>query len=150
VRRSATAGDVAEIAAAGNALLGDVAATLALSGGSVERLSLQLRRVAERVVSPVTTMEPSGGQLGLFAAFLTELANGAQAEPAGKLLRTEFAGFLESPLLVEFAGAQRAPSPDAVADFLAKLAATVIGQSVGDCLRVRESSGDRERLLVGV
>jgi len=150
VRRSATAGDVAEVAAAGRALLGDVAATLALTGDSLERLSLQLHRVAERVVSPVTTMEPSGGQLGLFAAFLTELANGAQAGPAGRPLRTEFAGFLESHLLVEFAAAQRGTSPDAVADFIAKLAATVIGQSVGDSLRVYESSGDRERLLVGV
>jgi hypothetical protein len=150
VCRSATAGGVAEIAAAGVALLGDVAASLALSGESHERLSELLRRVVERVQIPLTTIEPSRGQLALLAGFLAEIANGAETGAVSAPLRWELAGHLARPLLVEFADAQRAPSPDAAADFFAKLAATVIGCSVGDRLRVDESSPDRERLLVGV
>jgi GT2 family glycosyltransferase len=151
VSRSATAAaDVAEIAAAGVALLGDVAASLALSGESDERLSQLFERIAERAVTPLTTMKPSRGQLGLLAEFLAEIANGAEAGAASAPLRWEFAAHLRRPLLVEFADAQRAPSPDAVADFVAKLAAIVIGHSVGDRLRIDESIPDRERLLVGV
>ena len=65
-------------------------------------------------------------------------------------LRKEFAGLLRWPYLVEFADAQRGASLEAAGDFLAKLAAGVIGRSVGDRLRVDASPGDRERLLVGV
>ena len=150
VRRSAAAGQVAEIAAAGLGLLGDVAAILALTGDSYTRLSLALERVAASVLGPVTTMEPSGGQLGLLAEFLAEIANGAQAGAVSSPLRAEFAGNLRWPYVVEFAEAQRGPSPEAVADFVAKLAATVVGYSVGDRLRIDVSPGDRERMLVGV
>jgi len=150
ISRSAAAGDVAAIAAAGVSLLGDVAASLALSGESHERLSLLLERVAERVETPLATIEPSRGQLAVLAEFLSEIANGATAGAVSAPLRTEFARHLSTPLLVEFAEAQRAPAPDAAADFVAKLAATVIGSSVADRLRVDESSFDRERLLVGV
>lgn len=150
VCRSSTAGDVAEIAAAGVALLGDAAASLALSGESHERLSQLLERVSERVQIPLTTMEPTRGQLALLAEFLGEIANGAEPGAVSAPLRWEFAGHLCRPLLVEFAAAHRAPSPDEAADFVAKLAAAVIGCAVGDRLRVHESTLDRERLLVGV
>jgi GT2 family glycosyltransferase len=150
VCRSSTAGEVAEIAAAGRALLCDVAASLALSGESDERLSLLFERVAERAVTPLTTMEPSRGQLALLAEFLAEIADDAQPGEVSAPLRLEFARLLQWPLLVEFADAQRAPSPDAVDNFVACLAATLIGRSVGDRLRVHASPDDRARMLVGV
>jgi len=150
VCRSAAAGDVPEIAASGHAILSVVAATLALSADSDEPLSVLLERVAERAWAPITTMEPSRGQLRALAEFLAEIANGATAGAVSAPLGWEFAAHLRRPLLVEFADAQRGHSPEAVADFVAKLAATVIGCSVGDRLRVDESFANRERLLVGV
>ncbi|HEY2353712.1 MAG TPA: glycosyltransferase [Gaiellaceae bacterium] len=151
VYRSATAAkDVAEIAAAGVGLLADVAASIGLSGDSHERLSLLLDRVAEGVATPLASIPPSHGQLALLAEFLAEVANGADAGAVSAPLRREFAGHLRGPWLVEFAEAQRAPSPDDASDFVAKLAATIVGSSVGDHLRVNASSPDRQRLLVGV
>jgi GT2 family glycosyltransferase len=144
--RSARAGDVVEIAAAGRALLGDLAATLALAGDSHPRLSLLLENVAASVLAPVTTMEPSGAMEHILA----ELANGARGDAVSAPLRREFAVLLGWPYLVEFADAQRGASPDAAGELLTKLAANVIGRSVGDRLRVDASPADRERLLVGV
>jgi hypothetical protein len=150
VSRSASAAEISEIAAAARAILGDAAATITLTSDAGNRLSAQLQRIAARVMSPVTTREPSGGELGRLAEFLAELANGDEDGAASKPLRTEFVALLEWPFLVEFAEAQRAPSPEAVEDFVAKLAASVVGRSVGDRLRIAESPADRERLLVGV
>jgi rhamnosyltransferase len=151
VGRAASAGGVAEIAAAGRALLGDLAASLAvLPRDSPRRLSLLLEHVAVSVLDPVTTMEPSGGPFGEIAELLFELANGAQGVAVSQPLRQEFARLLGWPYLLEFADAQRAASFEAAGDFLAKLAASVIGRSIGDALRVDSSPGDRERLLVGV
>ena len=150
VNQSASAGDVAEIAAAGRALLGDVAASLEMAGDSHTRLSLQFERVAVTCLAPVTTMEPTGGEFGELAELLAELANGAQGGAVSSPLRHEFARLLGWPYLVEFADAQRGVSVEAAGDFLAKLAAGVIGRSVGDRLRVDTSPGVRERLLVGV
>jgi rhamnosyltransferase len=147
---AASAGGVAEIAAAGRALLGDLAASLAVAGDSPGRLSHLLEHVAVSVLEPVTTMEPFGGQFGKVAELLVELADGAQGIAVSAPLRQEFARLLGWPYLTEFADAQRAPSFEAVGDFLVKLAASVIGRSVGDGLRVASSPGDRERLLVGV
>jgi hypothetical protein len=132
------------------ALLGDIAASLSLSGESHERLSLLLERVVDRVENPLATIKPSRGQLAVLAEFLAEIADGASPDAVSAPLRLELAWHLSRPSLVEFAEAQRAPAPDEAADFVAKLAATVIGRSVGDRLRIDESSADRERLLVGV
>lgn len=147
---AASAGGVAEIASAGRALLGDLAGSLAVAGDSPRRLSQLLEHVAVSVLDPVTTMEPSGGQFGELAELLVELANGVQGVAVSAPLRQEFARLLGWPYLIEFAEAQRAASFEAAGDFLAKLAASVIGRSVGDALRVDSSPGDRERLLVGV
>jgi GT2 family glycosyltransferase len=151
VGRSASSGGVAEIAAAGRALLGDLAGSLAVLGDDTpRRLSRLLEHVAVSVMEPTTTMEPSAGQFREIADLLAELADGAQGVAVSAALRQEFARLLGWPYLIEFADAQRAASPEAVGDFLAKLAASVIGRSVGDSLRVDSSPGDRERLLVGV
>jgi GT2 family glycosyltransferase len=146
VCRSARAGEVAEIAAAGRALLGDLAASLALAGDSHPRLSVLLESVAASVLAPVTTMEP----VGELADVLAELAGGARGGGVSSPLRREFAVLLGWPYLVEFAEAQRGASLEAASELLAKLAANVIGRSVGDRLRVDASPADRERLLVGV
>jgi GT2 family glycosyltransferase len=151
VNRPANVGAVPEIAAAGHALLGDIAAWLALASDSLTRLSVLFERVAASMLEPVTTMEPpSSGEFGKLAELLAEIANGAQGDAVIAPLRKEFAGLLRRPYLVEFADAQRGTSIEATGDFLAKLAAGVIGRAVGDRLRVDESSGDRARLLVGV
>jgi rhamnosyltransferase len=150
VCRSARAGEVPEIAAAGRALLGDLSAWLALADDSHMRLSLVLERVAAGVLAPLTTMEPSAAPFGELAHILAELANGAQGAAVSSPLRKELVVLLGWPLLVEFAEAQRGASLEAAGDFLAKLAANVIGRSVGDRLRIDAVPGDRERLLVGV
>jgi rhamnosyltransferase len=141
VCRSATIGEVAEIIAAGRALLSGIAT----SGES--RLLDQLQRVA---TSREAANAPLRGQLALLDEFLAGLGEAPVRDDVSAALRGELVALLEWPLLVEFAAAQRGTSPEEGGDFVAKLAASVVGRAVGDRLRFKESPGDRERLLVGV
>ncbi len=140
VCRSATIGDVDEIIGAGRALLSQAAAAAGES-----RLSDQLRRVAtSRATAPLR------GQFALLDEFLAGHGGGPVRDEVTAALRRELVALLEWPLLVEFAAAQRGASPEEGGDFVAKLIASVVGRAVGDRLRIEESPGDRERLLVGV
>lgn len=148
VCRSATTGEIAEIIGAGRALLGGIPAASAVD--TDERLSARLRRMVEVASSPDATQVPLRGQLALLDEFWAELGGSHARDDVIAALRAEFVDLLEWPLLVEFAEAQRGTSAVAAGDFVAKLAASVVGRSVGDRLRSHESSADRERLLVGV
>ena len=148
VCRSASTGEVAEIISAGRALLRGVSA--AAAADSHDRLSDQLHRVVEVVTSRATAKAPLGGQLALLDEFFAGLGGGAVRDDVTASLRDEFVALLEWPLLVEFAEVQRGVSAAAASDFAAKLAASVVGRSVGDRLRSQDSPAERERLLVGV
>jgi hypothetical protein len=148
VCRSATIGETGEIIGAGRALLEGAAAAVAVD--SDERLSARLQRVVEVASSSAATQAPLGGHLALLEEFWAGLGGSPARDDVTAALRAEFVDLLEWPLLVEFAEAQRVTSAAAASDFVAKLAASVVGRSVGDRLRSHESSAERERLLVGV
>jgi rhamnosyltransferase len=149
--RSAGHAAPGEIAFAGRALVSRLAAALSLSSDSHERLSNRFVHVTELLRSAaVPTAPPPAGELAALDAFFGEIEEGAATGETVNALCDELVALFDWPLLVEFTEAQRGISEEAVADFAAKLAASVVGRAVGDRLRLEDSPATRKRLLVGV
>jgi rhamnosyltransferase len=147
VPRTAGAG-ASELIPAALALFGEVEAAAMASKGEAP-LALHLASIRSVLEVGAPRITPTG-ELAAAAELLTEDARGEPAIPLARDLRRQLVRLLASDPVSAFAAAHRHVAADSAAGFAAKAAAALVGQALGDALRLRPDPALTKRLLTGL